>query len=76
MCVYIYKYTSDVGGVRRSYRLPPDREIDFDSCSCRACERARRSCEGVRRVPPYRWAFGLQLSVLLLSFSLRFVFRV
>ena len=65
-------HISEVWGVRRSYRLPPDREIDFDSCSCRACERARRSCEGVRRVPPCRWAFGLQLSgLLLLQFGLR-----
>ena len=63
-CKYICR--SEVWGVRRSYRLPPDQEIDFDSYSCRACERARRSCEGVRGVPPYRWAFGLQISGLLL----------
>ena len=76
ICISIYIYIYIGGwGVRRAYRLPPDREIDFDSCSCRACERARRSCEGVRRVPPYRWAFGLQLSVLLLLL-LRFGLRV
>ena len=65
--IYIYIYISEVWGVRRlPIGFPQNREIDFDSCSCRACERARRSCEGVRRVPPYRWAFGLQLSGLLL----------
>ena len=36
----------------------------------RASERARRSCEGARGVPPYRWALGLQ-KILLLSARFR-----
>ena len=39
---------SEVGGM--SALADPNREIGFGfgSCSCRACERARRSCVGVR----------------------------
>ncbi len=42
---------------------PPNREIVFVSCSCRACERAGEAkLRGrVRGGPPLRWAFGFEI---------------
>ena len=47
-----YKNESEVGGVRATLVLPPNREIDFDcACVCVACVRAsERSC--VREMIP------------------------